>query len=87
MDCSVWNVDGKCLAIEGTNEDRIRAGVEKFLKTGEDEQVCDHEAFFLIRDNYEAVYVLAPVSYTHLDVYKRQFIRCASRTPSRFTRL
>lgn len=59
VDCSVWNIDGKCLAIEGTNEERIKAGVDEFLKTGKDEQVCDHGAFFLIRDNYEAVYVLA----------------------------
>ena len=35
------------------NEDRIKAGVDKFLKEGKDEQVCENEAFFLIRDNYD----------------------------------
>lgn len=59
VDCSVWSMEGKCLAIAGMNEDRIKAGVDKFLKEGKDEQVCEDEAFFLIRDNYDAVYVLA----------------------------
>lgn len=55
----MWSMEGKCLAIAGMNEDRIKAGVDKFLKEGKDEQVCEDEAFFLIRDNYDAVYVLA----------------------------
>jgi len=59
VDCSVWSMEGKCLAIAGMNEDRIKAGVDKFLKEGKDEQVCENEAFFLIRDNYDVVYVLA----------------------------
>ena len=36
VDCSVWSMEGKCLAIAGMNEDRIKAGVDKFLKEGKD---------------------------------------------------
>ena len=36
VDCSVWSMEGKCLAIAGMNEDRIKAGVDKFLKEGKE---------------------------------------------------
>ena len=59
VDCSVWSMEGKCLAVAGENQERIESGVETFLRSGEDEMLGEQEAFFLIRDNYEAVYVLA----------------------------
>lgn len=61
VDCSVWSMHGKCLATSGENSNRMEMGVYAFLRDIEsrEEQINEFGAFFLVRDNFEAVYVLA----------------------------
>lgn len=61
VDCSVWSMQGKCLATAGQNSVRIEEAVNSFLEDrGEqEEQVNEQEALFLIQDSFEAVYILA----------------------------
>lgn len=59
VDCSIWSMEKKCLAMVGEGTESIERGVEALLNNEEEEFLTDREAFFLVRDNYEAVYILA----------------------------
>lgn len=58
--CSVWNMEGKCLVKCGETDDFLQGKITKYLEASEyeDMRIEDKEAFFLIRDNLEPIYIL-----------------------------
>jgi carbohydrate diacid regulator len=59
VDCSVWSMEGNCLAVSGGEEKDVKASVAEFLSCEEtSELITDSEACFLIKDEEEPIYVL-----------------------------
>lgn len=61
VDCSVWSMEGKCLASTCVNNEKIEKKLSVVLMDIElkEEKITKQSAFFLIRDNEEPIYVLA----------------------------
>ena len=78
VDCSVWSMEGKCLAIAGMNEDRIKAGVDKFLKEGKDLSGLAQE---LLEKNPNVVLVSEEVGYgiVPADAFERRYRETVGR--------
>lgn len=60
-DCSVWSVEGKCLASTSSNTDGIEADVKGLLAEAGDRsmQITDNTACFVVRYEEEVIYVFA----------------------------
>ena len=60
-DCSVWSIQGKCLASTCDDVDAVKADVKKLLKMAEDVnmQIADSNACFLIEDEGDALGIFA----------------------------
>lgn len=60
-DCSVWNVEGKCLATTTEDKDEIERDVKGLLQEAEEKsvQVSDKAACFVVRYEGEVLYVFA----------------------------
>lgn len=58
-DCSVWGINGKCLATTTPETALVEREVQNFLKEQSDRKVTDRSACYLVKDGEEAVHVLA----------------------------
>lgn len=61
VDCSVWNMDGKCLVTTCDGCSQIKEKIQMILSeiVSEEERITKQGAFFLIRDNEEPEYIFA----------------------------
>lgn len=59
-ECSVWNLQGKCLATTAQNDDHIEKDVKEFLgATAKDMQITKNSACFPVCHEGEMIYVFA----------------------------
>ena len=59
-ECSVWSVEGRCLAVSCGDGSEVKESVRNFLRLSDTtEQITNRGAYFLICDEEEPVYVLA----------------------------
>ena len=64
-ECSVWSMEGKCLAVSNGDGSEVKERVRSFLKMEDTpEQVTRQGACFLIKDEEEPLYVLAIHKYS-----------------------
>lgn len=59
VDCSVWNMNGKCLVATCEEYAWVQKTVQEIAVSEEEEKITSQAAFFLIRDNEEPDYILA----------------------------
>lgn len=57
-DCSVWGLNGRCLASSTPETFSLERKVQEFIKSGSDSKVTDGMAYYLVKDGEEAEYVL-----------------------------
>ena len=63
-ECSVWSMEGKCLAVSNGDGSEVKERVRNFLEMEDTpEQVTRQGACFLIKDEEEPLYVLAIHKY------------------------
>ncbi|MBQ8804115.1 MAG: helix-turn-helix domain-containing protein [Tyzzerella sp.] len=58
-DCSVWNIQGKCLASTEEVSAEAQQQVSAFVQEEKEEWITETGAYFLIKDGDEPMYVLA----------------------------
>ena len=60
VECSVWSMEGKCLAVSSGDGSEIKERVRNFLTLEDtDEQVTNRGAYFKIYDEEQPIYVFA----------------------------
>lgn len=70
--CSVWSMQGKCLAATNEAPAEIEQQVSEFIQEEKEEWITAQNAYFLIRDAEEPVYVLAiHEALSHVEVVGR----------------
>ncbi len=60
IECSVWSMEGKCLAVSSGDGSEVKERVSSFLSLADtDEQITNRGAYFIIRDEEQPTYVFA----------------------------
>ena len=60
VECSIWSMEGKCLAVSSGDGSEIKERVRNFLTLEDtDEQVTNRGAYFKIYDEEQPIYVFA----------------------------